>query len=161
MFCFEFTTNELLIFFISYYYLYVSKLIIRFSSGLESASFVASSNLLKRPVETILELYTEINPKQDEENLFLKVKQELDLTIIAFVTTPINNLQASDQLDLISSLALRENNFPVFEFLCNNKFPCFSLHKAAISLFYHHREQLHQLKSRVLPLTKINQNKIW
>ncbi|XP_054814174.1 senescence-associated carboxylesterase 101-like isoform X2 [Prosopis cineraria] len=123
----------------------------RFSSGVEAASFVASSNILRRPVETISELYAETSSKQEE--LCFKVKQELDLMVIAFVATPIctdqSHLQAPEQSDLISSSALKDNNFPLFEFLCNEKFPCFSLHKPALSLFYHHREQLHQLKSRI------------
>lgn len=121
----------------------------RFSCGVESASFVLSSNLLRRPLETILELHAEISTEQ-EDNLWFKVKQELDLTVIAFVASQIN-LEEPEQSDLFSSSALKDNNFPVFEFLCNQKFPCFSLHKAAISLFYHHREQLHQLKSLVHP----------
>ncbi|KAI9078049.1 hypothetical protein K1719_039974 [Acacia pycnantha] len=119
----------------------------RFSCGVESASFVVSSNLLRRPLETILELHAEISTKQ-EDNLWFKVKQELDLTVIAFVASQIN-LEEPEQSDFVSSSALKDNNFPVFEFLCNQKFPCFSLHKAAISLFHHHREQLHQLKSRI------------
>ncbi|XP_028771087.1 senescence-associated carboxylesterase 101 [Neltuma alba] len=117
-----------------------------FSSGVESASFIASSNLLRRPVETILELYAEISSKQ--EGLCFKVGQELDFTVIAFVATQIN-LQAPEQSGLVSSSALKDKDFPLFEFLCNDKFPCFSLHKAAISLFYDHREQLHQLKSLI------------
>ncbi|KAI9078093.1 hypothetical protein K1719_040018 [Acacia pycnantha] len=115
--------------------------------GVESASFVVSSNLLRRPLETTLELHAEISTKQ-EDNLWFKVNQELDLTVIAFMASQIN-LEEPEQSHLVSSSALKDDNFLVFEFLCNKKFPCFSLHKAAISLFYHHCEQLHQLKSRI------------
>lgn len=96
-----------------------------------------------------MELYAETTSNQ---KLSFKVKKEMDLTVIAFVTTPIythHHLQSAEHADLVSSSVLKENDFPHFEFLCNKKFPSFSVNKDAISLFCDNLEQLQQLKSQV------------
>lgn len=121
------------------YWLVLDSVVCRFSSGFETASFVASSGLLSSPWNLILELNTETNPN---EILFWKnLGNGSDLTIIAFGTT-LEHVQP----DLVCSTDMMDNPF---EFLCSRKYPNFSLNKSAVSLFNEHRQNLGQLKSEV------------
>ncbi|XP_028778652.1 senescence-associated carboxylesterase 101-like [Neltuma alba] len=110
-----------------------------FSSGFETASFVASSGLLSAPWNLIADLNAETHPN---ENLFWKKRSnESDSTIIAFGTA-----QNRVGPDLLCSSDMMDNPF---EFLCSKKNPYFSLNQPAMSLFNDHRPSLGQLKSEI------------
>ncbi|KAI4352686.1 hypothetical protein L6164_006911 [Bauhinia variegata] len=117
-----------------------------FSSGLELANLVASPGLLRRSWKSISDLY-DSNQQLTLEGRVYK-EPDSDLTIIAFVTTPVcteNHLQPH----FVSSEALRENNVPHFEFLCSKNCPSFSVNKTAVDLFCSHHEQLCSLKYQI------------
>ncbi|XP_028778650.1 senescence-associated carboxylesterase 101-like isoform X2 [Neltuma alba] len=110
-----------------------------FSSGFETASFVASSGLLSATWNLIADLNAETPPN---ENIFWKkLSNESDLTIIAFGTT-----QNRVQPDLLRSSDMIDSPF---EFLCSKKNPYFSLNQPAMSLFNDHRQRLGHLKSEI------------
>ncbi|KAI4352683.1 hypothetical protein L6164_006908 [Bauhinia variegata] len=123
-----------------------------FSSGLEFANLAASSGLLRRSWKGISDLYAGMNLNRRVASSFslkYRVYEELDLTIIAFVTNPICT-QDHLQPDLVSRLALKENyNFPHLEFLCAKKIPSFSVNRTAVDLLCFHRDQLVSLKSQI------------
>lgn len=110
-----------------------------FSSGLETASVVASSGLLSSTWSLIVDLDAEAHP---DENLFCKKRGHgSDLTIIAFGTTQ-NHVQPK----LLPSADMMDNPF---EFLCSKKNPNFSLNESVRSLFTKNLLTLGQLKSEM------------
>ncbi|XP_054796769.1 senescence-associated carboxylesterase 101-like [Prosopis cineraria] len=110
-----------------------------FSSGLELASFVASSDLLTSSCKLISDLYAETHSNQ---NLFFKIDSESGLTVIAFGST--QNHAQSDLLPF--SIDMNDNPF---KFICSKTNPKFSLNQFVFSLFNEYRTQLGQLKSEI------------
>ncbi|EOY02293.1 Senescence-associated gene 101, putative isoform 1 [Theobroma cacao] len=120
-----------------------------FSSGSEVASFVVSSGLLKLSWAKNLDCYGGVNLNEQHAlgfSLRYKAYQEAKFNIIAFVTSPICTKSHLQEAELVSSTALRET-FPFVEFLCSNG-NSFSIHKAAITLFAAHMNELLQLKNQ-------------
>lgn len=115
----------------------------RFSSGLESANFLLTSDPVHQAWNAI-EKQKQINPNA-EPCLFNEIQPE-NPTIIAFGTPP-SSLQGQEAW--VSSSRLKEDNFAHFEFLCNKTNPNFSLNQAAIQLFKSQYQELLQLKEKV------------
>ncbi|CAN1218783.1 Senescence-associated carboxylesterase 101 [Linum perenne] len=111
-----------------------------FNSGLELASSVVDSELLNQSWSSIWSLYAEANPLSSSSANF-KVFKQPNLTVIAFVTSPIYSPQHLLQQqqeggpDLVSSESLKQHNFPHLDFLCSPGNPSFSFHKHAVSGF--------------------------
>lgn len=119
----------------------------RFSSGIEVATFVTSSGLLRK-----LRNVNDANIVSNvvgNNGLSWKVykEQDTDVTIVAFETAPSNS--ANLQSELVSSTELKEKNFLHFQFLSTKANPLFSLNIAAVSLFFENHENLDQLKTEV------------
>ena len=137
-----------------------------FSSGLELANFVVSSELLYHSWAAIWNLYREINeqeglsPSPSPSMRFKVDHQQPNCTIIAFFTWPAcskDYIQGGG--DLISSSTLKET-FPLFEFLCPEDNPHLSINKAALELFASIRDSP-LLKSDQVPLSLCPQKKIF
>ncbi|AES74541.2 putative carboxylesterase [Medicago truncatula] len=119
----------------------------QFSSGIEVATFVTSSGLLRK--------LWNVNDANIVSNvvgnngLSWKVykEQDTDGTIVAFETAPSNS--ANLQSELVSSTELKEKNFLHFQFLSTKANPLFHLNIAAVSLFFENHQGLDQLKSEV------------
>ncbi|KAM5581549.1 senescence-associated carboxylesterase 101-like [Rosa sericea] len=120
----------------------------QFSSGLESANFVLTSDPVHQAWNAI-EKQKQINPNA-EPSLFSEIQPE-NPTIIAFGTPP-GSLQGQEALVLSSNL--KEDNFAHFEFLCNKTNPSFSLNQAAIKLFQSQYHELLQLKEKLVENSK-------
>ena len=116
----------------------------RFSSGLESANFVLTSDPVHQAWNAI-EKQKQINPNADT-TLFNEIQSE-NPTIIVFGTPP-SSLQGQEEA-LVSSSKLKEDNFAHFEFLCNKTNPNFSLNQAVVKLFQSQYQELLQLKEKV------------
>ncbi|KAK4278440.1 hypothetical protein QN277_016285 [Acacia crassicarpa] len=109
-----------------------------FSGGLESASYVASSDILTSLWKDHI---SDLKPEAQNQNLFWKkVPNESGLTVITFGTT-----QNLDQPDL-HPFSITDNH--PFKFICSEKNPNFSLNDSAFSLFKHYGTQLNDLKSK-------------
>ncbi|CAN0907128.1 Senescence-associated carboxylesterase 101 [Linum grandiflorum] len=113
-----------------------------FNSGLELASSIVESELLDKSWSSIWSLYAEVNPNDLQQQSYFKVFKQPNLTVIAFVTSPIYSPQHLFQQqqegggsDLVSSETLKQHNFPHLHFLCSTGNPSFSFHKHAVSGF--------------------------
>ncbi|CAL1391946.1 unnamed protein product [Linum trigynum] len=111
-----------------------------FNSGVELASSVVDSELLDQSWSSICNLYTEVNshPHQQSPPATFKIFKQHNLTIIAFVTSPIytpQHLQQQGGQDLMTSATLKAQNFPHLDFLCSRGNPSFSIHSDAVSSF--------------------------
>ncbi|XP_062018527.1 senescence-associated carboxylesterase 101-like [Rosa rugosa] len=120
----------------------------QFSSGLESANFVLTSDPVHQAWNAIGK-QKQINPNA-EPSLFNEIQPE-NPTIIAFGTPP-SSLQGQE--GLVSSSNLKEDNFDHFEFLCNKSNPNFSLNQAAIELFKSQYHELLRLKEKLVGNSK-------
>ncbi|PSR87609.1 Senescence-associated carboxylesterase, partial [Actinidia chinensis var. chinensis] len=124
-----------------------------FTSGLELANVVVSSDLLHHSWAAIEKLYRETSVNDLTSTFSIKYKvyeQPQKATVIAFVSSPtctIHHLQGQGGRDLVSSADLREN-FPVFEFVSTKVNPTFSIHRAAVTLFASHKDQISSLKDQ-------------
>lgn len=129
-----------------------------FTSGLELANLVVNSNLLHLSLAAIsATLQAEVNPFQNQQSFSLRfrVDKQPNCTIVALLTSPsctVHHLQQGGG-DLVSSVTLKQENFPLFEFLCSKGNPSFSIHRAAITLFYQHFGYLSQLKDQLVDST--------
>ena len=132
-----------------------------FSSGLELANFVVSSELLYHSWAAIQNLYREISQQEGlipspspSPSVRFKVDQKTNCTIITFLTWPACSKDYIQEGggDLISSSTLKET-FPLFEFLCTKDNPHVSINKAALELFASIRGSLPYLKSQVHTIT--------
>lgn len=135
----------------------------RFTSGFELANLVVNSNLLHLSWSSICALQAEANPfhhhQQQPLSLRCRVDKQLNFTIVALGTSPsclIHHLQQEG--DLVSSIALKQENFPLFEFLCSKGNPSFSINRAAIALFYRHFSELSLLRTQVPNFSYIYSN---
>ncbi|KAA8548056.1 hypothetical protein F0562_004683 [Nyssa sinensis] len=125
----------------------------QFSSGLDLANLVLSSDLLHLSWDAISNLYRDNNPS--DPTLILRVKyrvysQPSKASIVVFVPSRIcTALHLQDEgSDLVSSATLREN-FPLFDFLSSKDNPSFSIHRAAITLFASLHDELSPLKNQL------------
>ena len=131
-----------------------------FSSGLELANFVVSSELLYHSWAAIQNLYREISQQEGlspspSPSVRFKVEQKPNCTIITFLTWPAcskDYIQGGGG-DLISSSTLKETFPDLFEFLCTKDNPHVSINKAALELFASIRGSLPYLKSQVHTIT--------
>ncbi|XP_012082194.1 senescence-associated carboxylesterase 101 isoform X2 [Jatropha curcas] len=128
-----------------------------FTGGLELGNLVVGSNLLCFSWAAISALQAELNQYQDQQSLSLRcrVYKRANYTIVALITSPSCTIHHLHQLggDLVSSETLKENNFTLFEFLCSKGNPSFSIHRAAITLFYQYLSDLSQLKDQLVDST--------
>ncbi|XP_057983475.1 senescence-associated carboxylesterase 101 [Malania oleifera] len=129
-----------------------------FSSGLEVASVVLTSDLLSSSWEAILELCSESSPNE-QPNLAFSVKHRIyerpSCTILAFASSPTctkHHLQA--EADLAPWSTLRDT-CPHFNFLCTKANPSFSTHKAAVTLFASLDSELADLKTKAERSTRL------
>ncbi|GMI68423.1 hypothetical protein HRI_000511600 [Hibiscus trionum] len=121
-----------------------------FCSGLEVASFILSSGLLKLSWDKILDCYSgfiQYELQNSGFSLRCKFYEEANVNIIVFITSPIcTKAHLQDSKEMIPCTA-NQKSFRVFEFLCNNgNSSC--IHKAAIALFDDHFDELLQLKNQ-------------
>ncbi|CAI0455588.1 unnamed protein product [Linum tenue] len=121
--------------------LFIPFMLVIFNSGVELASSVVDSELLDQSWSSICNLYTEVNShphQQSPSPATFKIFKQHNLTIIAFVTSPIytpQHLQQQGGQDLLTSATLKAQNFPHLDFLCSRGNPSFSIHSAAVSSF--------------------------
>ncbi|KAL6139645.1 hypothetical protein ACLB2K_057947 [Fragaria x ananassa] len=120
----------------------------RFSSGLESANFVLTSDPVHQAWNAI-EKQRQINPTAEPS--MVNEIQPVNPTIIAFGTPPSSQ---KGQEALVSSSNLKDDKFEHFEFLCNKRNPNFSLNQAAIKLFQSRYHELLQLKDKLVENSK-------
>ena len=113
-----------------------------FSSGLELANIVVSSELPNHSWAAIQNLYREISQQEGlypspSPSVRFKVDQKTNCTIITFLTWPAcskDYIQGGGG-DLISSSTLKETFPDLFEFLCTKDNSHFSINKTALDLF--------------------------
>ena len=122
-----------------------------FSSGLEYATLVSSTNLLGLSVAANNDLYVDAAANGTDSPLKFKwYNDEVSgIRILAFAVSKQNHPQAAD---LVPSSVLKDPNaynFPLFEFLCTKTTPSFSVNKTAIDFFCSQRDQLLDLKSQI------------
>lgn len=121
----------------------------QFISGLDLANLVVTGDLLQLSCGAVKDLHAETNPNQ-QLPVRHKLVSQSNCTTIAFATSP---LCAKDHVlqggDLVSSSALKEQGFPLFESLCSKGNPSFSVHRAAITLFKAYFQELSLLKTQI------------
>ncbi|KAG6789696.1 hypothetical protein POTOM_005815 [Populus tomentosa] len=121
----------------------------QFISGLDLANLVVTGDLLQLSCGAVKDLHAETNPNQ-QLPVRHKLVSQSNCTTIAFATSPLcpedHVLQGGD---LVSSSALKEQGFPLFESLCSKGNPCFSVHRAAITLFKAYFQELSLLKTQI------------
>ncbi|KAI5604065.1 hypothetical protein POPTR_001G290600v4 [Populus trichocarpa] len=121
----------------------------QFISGLDLANLVVSADLLQLSCGAIKDLHAETNPNQ-QLSVRHKLVSQSNCTTIAFATSPLctkdHILQGGD---LVSSSALKEQGFPLFESLCSKGNPSFSIHRAAITLFKACFRELSLLRTQI------------
>ncbi|KAM5563023.1 senescence-associated carboxylesterase 101 [Rosa sericea] len=120
----------------------------QFSSGLESANLVVTSDPVHQAWSAI-EKQKQINP--NAEPILCNVTQQSNLTIIAF-GTPLGSLLEEE--GLVSSSALKADNFTDFEFLGTKSNKSFSINQAAIKLFRSNYDELNRKKTKLIELSK-------
>ncbi|KAL3526454.1 hypothetical protein ACH5RR_011110 [Cinchona calisaya] len=125
-----------------------------FSSGLELANLVASSEILDSSWDAIADLYSRNTsagePTRHPLSLAYHVYQRPSAaTIIAFVTSASANVEhlRREGIDLVSSDELAAS-LPLFDFIPTKVNPSFSVHKAAATLFASHQDALSLLKDK-------------
>ncbi|XP_034918411.1 senescence-associated carboxylesterase 101 isoform X1 [Populus alba] len=121
----------------------------QFISGLDLANLVVTGDLLQLSCGAVRDLHAETNPNQ-QLPVRHKLVSQSNCTTIAFATSP---LCAKDHVlqggDLVSSSALKEQGFPLFESLCSKGNPSFSVHRAAITLFKAYFQELSLLRTQI------------
>ncbi|KAJ7013329.1 senescence-associated carboxylesterase 101-like isoform X3 [Populus alba x Populus x berolinensis] len=121
----------------------------QFISGLDLANLVVTGDLLQLSCGAVKDLHAETNPNQ-QLPVRHKLVSQSNCTTIAFATSP---LCAKDHVlqggDLVSSSALKEQGFPLFESLCSKGNPSFSVHRAAITLFKAYFQELSLLRTQI------------
>ncbi|XAR51819.1 Carboxylesterase [Bertholletia excelsa] len=121
-----------------------------FTTGGDLANVLLCSHLPARSWDAISELYKETS--LNDPNFSIKYRffpLPRNGMILSFVSSPpctAQHLQGAHR-DLVSSVDLREN-FRLFEFVSTKDNPSFFLHKAAVALFYSHRDELSVLKDQ-------------
>ncbi|KAK7266193.1 hypothetical protein RIF29_18835 [Crotalaria pallida] len=126
----------------------------RFSSGFQLAPFVISSGLLSISWNAITS--SELSAINSKQGVGLSYKVHSlsfhgnGLKIIAFET-----IDHDVQVDLISSSDLRKINFVDFDLLCTERYPTFSVNKAAVSHLLENHQILDQLKSEIISSTTL------
>lgn len=112
-----------------------------FSSGLELANLVGSSEVLHRSWDAISGLLQESCSRNDPTTVPLSVAYEVRQyppsgTIIAFASSPSSTLQhlQTEGTELVSSDEL-SGFLPVFDFICTKVNPSFSINKSAATIF--------------------------
>ncbi|CAL2250414.1 unnamed protein product [Prunus armeniaca] len=117
----------------------------QFSSGLELANVLLTSEPLHRSWDAIQNDKQKVNPNA-QPTLHINTTQQADLTIITFLTSPMS---LRGQEGLILSSTFMERNLPDFEFLLNKSSPSFSLNEATIKLFASRFDELCLLKTEI------------
>uniref|UniRef100_A0A6N2LYR6 Fungal lipase-like domain-containing protein n=1 Tax=Salix viminalis TaxID=40686 RepID=A0A6N2LYR6_SALVM len=121
----------------------------QFISGLDLANLVVSADLLQLSCGAVKDLHAETN-RNPQFSVRHKIVSQSNCTIIAFAAPALISedliLQGGD---LISSSALKEQGFPLFESLCSEGNPSFSVHGAAITLFKAYFQELSLLKDQI------------
>ena len=111
---------------------------------------MVNADLLQLSCGAVKDLHAETN-RNPQFSVRHKIVSQSNCTIIAFATPA---LSAKDPVlqggDLVSSSALKEQGFPLFESLCSEGNPSFSVHGAAITLFKAYFQELSLLKDQVL-----------
>ncbi|XP_058773177.1 senescence-associated carboxylesterase 101-like isoform X1 [Vicia villosa] len=122
-----------------------------FSNGIELASFVTSSNLLRKSWNLIKSRNVDIASNVGV-GLSWKLYKEpnIDVTIIAFEANPSDSFIL--QSELVSFAKLKENNSLNFEFLSTKNI---SLNITAVSLFCENHQIFDQLKTEVISSSKL------
>ncbi|KAJ6299145.1 hypothetical protein OIU76_020172 [Salix suchowensis] len=121
----------------------------QFISGLDLAKLVVSADLLQLSCGAVKDLHAETN-RNPQFSVRHKIVSQSNCTIIAFAAPALISedliLQGGD---LVSSSALKEQGFPLFESLCSEGNPSFSVHGAAITLFKAYFQELSLLKDQI------------
>ncbi|CAN1153368.1 GPI ethanolamine phosphate transferase 1 [Linum perenne] len=111
-----------------------------FNNGLELATSLVDSTLLDLSWSSIWNLYTQVNAQQPQHHsspfpATFNIFKQPNLTVIAFVTSPIYSPQQQGCSDLVSSADLTQQNFSHLDFLCSKGNPSFSIHSSALVAF--------------------------
>lgn len=128
----------------------------RFSNGIELASFVTSSNLLRKSWNLVKSQHVD-NVSNVGVGLSWKLYKEpnIDVTIIAFEANPSDSFIL--QSELVSFTKLKENNSLNFDFLSTKNI---SLNITAVLLFCENHDMLDQLKSEVIFFFFVNDSSL-
>ncbi|KAG5223001.1 senescence-associated carboxylesterase [Salix suchowensis] len=110
---------------------------------------VVSADLLQLSCGAVKDLHAETN-RNPQFSVRHKIVSQSNCTIIAFAAPALISedliLQGGD---LVSSSALKEQGFPLFESLCSEGNPSFSVHGGAITLFKAYFQELSLLKDQL------------
>ncbi|KAJ8775313.1 hypothetical protein K2173_020317 [Erythroxylum novogranatense] len=115
-----------------------------FVSGSDTGNLAVSSGLVHQSWNAIGSLYSEVNSQN--QALRWRVVEESNQILIAFVTSPVWTRQHLQQDgDLVSLQTLKQENFAQFDFLIPANNSSVSIHRAAITLFRSHVDELIKL----------------
>ncbi|XP_039164743.1 senescence-associated carboxylesterase 101-like isoform X2 [Eucalyptus grandis] len=128
-----------------------------FSNGLYLANLAVSSNLIQDSWDAIPKFEQRINElcllscvkSVFQDRVKIKEAGHPNYNVIAFVTSPVTTGCLEEERDLVPSFKI-----PNFKFLCSESSPTFHINKAAISLFNSLRDELSQLKEKVVASAK-------
>lgn len=116
-----------------------------FSTGLEQANLVMTSNILELLWKKISECSNA--HQQLSSSLRWVTDEQKEFTVVAFVACSTEN-QLLEGADLVSSLSsTAKESFALFKFL--GKKGGFAINRAAITLFHQNLQQLSQLKDKI------------
>ncbi|CAN1726033.1 GPI ethanolamine phosphate transferase 1 [Linum perenne] len=120
--------------------LFIPFMLVIFNNGLELATSLVDSTLLDLSWSSIWNLYTQVNAQQPQHHsspfpATFNIFKQPNLTVIAFVTSPIYSPQQQGCSDLVSSADLTQQNFSHLDFLCSKGNPSFSIHSSALVAF--------------------------
>ncbi|KAM1009496.1 hypothetical protein ACFX13_045782 [Malus domestica] len=103
------------------------------SAGLELANVLVTSPPLHQSWDAVQKQKLNTAPDPNTQTaLYVTETKHSNTTIISFLTSPV---MLQDPQAMISSLTLRDKNFPLFEFLCSKNAPIFSVNELAIEFF--------------------------
>ncbi|KAM1357907.1 hypothetical protein ACFX2I_045021 [Malus domestica] len=126
------------------------------SAGLELANVLVTSPPLHQSWAAVQKQKLNTAPDPNTQTaLYVTETKHSNTTIISFLTSPV---MLQDPQAMISSLTLRDKNFPLFEFLCSKNAPIFSVNELAIEFFAlnHNDLNLDLLRTKLVERSKSN-----
>ncbi|KAB2598993.1 senescence-associated carboxylesterase 101 [Pyrus ussuriensis x Pyrus communis] len=122
------------------------------SAGLELANVLVTSPPLHQSWDAVQKqkLQTAADPNS-QMALYISETKHSSTIIVSFLTSPVT---PHDQQVMVSSLALKDANFPLFEFLCSKNTPNFSVNELAINFFKLNLTNLDNLRKELVASSK-------
>ncbi|KAM1818455.1 hypothetical protein PS2_000215 [Malus domestica] len=122
------------------------------NAGLELANVLVTSPPLHQSWDAIQKqkLQTAADPNA-QMALYISETKHSNTTIISFLTSPV---KVQDPQVMISSTTLKDTNFLLFEFLCSQKTPSYSINELAIKFFALNHTNLDLLRTKMCTLVE-------